>query len=283
MREWFRNLPSTVATGVVTAGVVALLGVVIGIFFATSKSGSSDQDPPPRPTVTIDPKSKPAAQTRDMSVSFTWTTTGEVSQTKCSFDRSAPPLCAAPAGRSGLPPGEHSFQVQVKGPGGQASDRYTWTVTAPPPPADVGLSALNNAGDVEFNVDADLNAVNINGTAYNDGVTGSVYPDDSGFSSLTIHAKRRFSKIRFAVGISSDADCPRARARVSLTDESGRTLWGPEVVRIDAPQIDRIPIDHPVQVNLVQRSLEAGENACGNGEATVSWGGVTFSPQQTGP
>jgi hypothetical protein len=56
-------------------------------------------------------------------------------------------------------------------------------------------------------------------------------------------------------------------------------LWGPKVVTIDSPQTEEaLAIPRPIQVNLKQKSLVTGENACGNGEAHVSWGSVVFTP-----
>jgi hypothetical protein len=161
------------------------------------------------------------------------------------------------------------------GPPGQP--KTTDTPPSQPAPAAVGLSELRNAEDVEFSVDAEYGTTNINGVDYTDSVTGLVYPDDSGFSKLTIKTKRRFGEMKFAVGIDSGADCPRARARVSVEDEGGRPLWGPRPVSIDSAQRASVALPRPVQVNLVQHSLE-GAGACGNGEAQVSWGGVKFLP-----
>jgi hypothetical protein len=258
----------------VLAGLSGLAGVIWGVVNAVSPP--DDADPP---TVTIEPRSRPAASTSDTSVAFAWRTSGKVTTTSCSFDGGPLEACSSPVERSGLHPGHHSFEVLVRGPGGNDADRYAWTVTPPPPPppgaAKKGLSELNDAGDVEFSVDASFDAVNINGESYNDSVSGDVYPDDSGFGKLTVHTKRRFSAVDFTVGISADTDCPKARAKVSLTDEGGRVLWGPQVVTIDSSQTESVQIPKPVQLNLVQRSTATDDNSCTN--ATVAWGGVTFT------
>ena len=163
-------------------------------------------------------------------------------------------------------------------PTSETSTETTQT-TPEPPPGPVGLTELNESEDVEFSVDADFSTRNINGETHNDAVTGLVYSDDSGFTSLAIETKRRFDAVSFTVGIDAEAECPRARARVSLTDQSGRVLWGPEVVTIDNPRSEQdLAIPRPIQVNLEQKSLVTGENACGNTEAQVSWGSVVFKP-----
>jgi hypothetical protein len=161
----------------------------------------------------------------------------------------------------------------------------TTTITEPPPtatntpatpaPATVGLAALEDQQDVQFNVDAEFGTRNIAGTDYTDAVNGLVYGDGSAFDKLVIETKGRFNEMSFTVGIDSEAQCPAVPARVWIQDAQGATLWGPRTVGVASPATASIAIPSPVQVVLRQTSLR-GVNACNNGEADVSWGGVTF-------
>jgi hypothetical protein len=167
-------------------------------------------------------------------------------------------------------------------PQATVTQTVTRTVTGPtgptPPaaaPAAIGLTELNDNQDVQFSVDADFSTRNIAGTDYTDAVTGLVYSDNSGFDHLSIQTKGRFSAMSFTVGIDSAAQCPHASAQVSIEDAAGAYLWPPHTVTIDSPQSTMISIPNPIQVVLKQTSL-TGDNACGNGEAQVSWGGVVF-------
>ena len=158
----------------------------------------------------------------------------------------------------------------------------TETVEADPPtlgsetesPA-VGLEALNEEEDVQFDVAAEFGNRNIGGQTYGDAVTGDVYADGSGLPRLTILTGARFSSMHFVVGIDAEAECPRALASVSVEDESGQILWGPAQVAITGPITRTVTIPKPIQVVLVQRSDET-ESSCDYGEAQVSWGAVSF-------
>jgi hypothetical protein len=141
--------------------------------------------------------------------------------------------------------------------------------------ASVGLEALNEEEKVEFDVAAEFGNRNIGGQTYGDAVTGDIYADGSGLPQLTILTGARFSSMHFVVGIDAEAECSRARASVSVENESGRVLWGPAEVSISQPVARTIAIPKPLQVVLVQRSNET-ESSCDYGEAEVSWGAVSF-------
>ncbi len=149
--------------------------------------------------------------------------------------------------------------------------------TEPPSPPETGLTQLNEAEDVQFSVAADFENRSIGGRVYQDAVTGLVYSDGSGFSELTIATKARFSSLQFVVGIDDEAECSQSQAIVSITDERGRRLWGPEPVAIGRPIAKTISISRPIQVNLNQSSGQSEGQGCDGGEAHVSWGNVVFS------
>lgn len=157
----------------------------------------------------------------------------------------------------------------------------TTTVTEPsvePPEAEaasIGLEELEGEEKVEFDVAAEFGTRNIGGQSYNDAVTGEIYADGSGLSRLPIFTDGRFSSMHLVVGIDADSECPRARASVSVEDQSGQVLWGPQEVDITHPAEQSFAIPNPLQVVLVQRSKET-EDSCDYGKAQVSWGAVTF-------
>jgi len=156
----------------------------------------------------------------------------------------------------------------------------TVTVTAPAEAATegeapIGLEALNEEEAVGFDTFAELGNRNIGGEDYSNAVTMEIYPEGAGTPHLPIFTKGRFSTMTFTVGIDAEAECPKASAAVSVTDQDGRPLWGPRTATISKPISEEIEIPRPIQINLVQRS-EQTESACINGLAEVSWGGVTF-------
>jgi hypothetical protein len=138
---------------------------------------------------------------------------------------------------------------------------------------------LNDAGDVDSGVDAELGATNIAGKGFTDAVHGLVFVDGSGFAALPIKTRGRFTKMTFVAGVASDARCSTNHASVRIADQSGRTLWGPATVSMDRPRSGTILIARPVQIILKQQGIDGrtGYGGCMGGEVDVAWGHVTFA------
>jgi hypothetical protein len=172
---------------------------------------------------------------------------------------------------------------QERRPAKTVTVMQTTTVTEPSPavPApeeealSVGLEELNEEEDVEFDVASEFGTRNIGGQTYNDALTSEVYADGAGVSELTIFAQGRFSSMHFVVGVDAETECPKAKASVALEDQSGNVLWEPREVDITHPIEETVQIPNPLQIVLVQRSMET-ESSCNGGMAQVSWGAVTF-------
>jgi len=81
------------------------------------------------PAVTL--TAAPPASTTSTSASFSWSTTGSPTATRCSLDGAAAVSCASPASYGGLAVGSHTFVVTVSNSAGSRSASYAWTVTSP--------------------------------------------------------------------------------------------------------------------------------------------------------
>ena len=144
-----------------------------------------------------------------------------------------------------------------------------------PAPVFVGLETLREEEDVIFDVHASYENRRIGTEAYENSVTGNLYPDGSGMEPLTVITAGRFSSVHFIVGIDAETVCPKAAANVSIEDQNGVALWGPVEVDIDDPVTESVPIEGTVQIDLVHHSRET-EGSCNLGETQVTWGDVTF-------
>ena len=164
---------------------------------------------------------------------------------------------------------------------GQSSSPGTET-TAPgievTPPANTRadtLTELNEGGQVEEDGEEDFGTQTIAGKTY-EGVSMFVNRGDVfGTPKLPIKTKGQYKRLRGVVGISGDTECPRIDARVSITDDQGQDLWGPERVSFNSPKRFDISIKGLPSVNLVQRSLSpsADSFSC---TADPAWGQVEF-------
>jgi hypothetical protein len=94
-------------------------------------SGTGGTPGPPAPSVAL--TNGPASSTTSTSASFTWSTTGTVSNTTCSLDGAAPIACASPKAYSALALGTHTFRVTVSNSGGSSSATASWSVVSSTP------------------------------------------------------------------------------------------------------------------------------------------------------
>jgi hypothetical protein len=124
--------------------------------------------------------------------------------------------------------------------------------------------------------EGDYGTQSIGGRSYPDGVSMLVYSDGSGQPKLAILTEGRFSKISGVVGIDGSAQCIEAPASVSIVDDRGALLWGPQTVHARSRVPFSADLSGAVRIYLAQASLESGEEVCG---ANPAWGSVYL----TGP
>jgi len=161
---------------------------------------------------------------------------------------------------------------------GQATSPETETTSTGlevTPPADPRaadtVTELDEGGYVEEDCPGGVGTQTIAGETY-EGVTEEAYGSGCG---IHIETRGLYKRLRGVVGISGDTDCPRTDASVSITDDQGQTLWGPERVSFDSPKrFDNIRIRGLTSVSLVQRSLAPSGDSCETADA--AWGDVEF-------
>ena len=92
----------------------------------------------PAPSVTI--ASAPSGQTESTGASIAWQA-ANASRVELSLDGGPFTAAASPAVLTGLAAGSHTVVLRATGAGGTGTASRTWTVVAPPPPADVNPTA----------------------------------------------------------------------------------------------------------------------------------------------
>lgn len=120
-----------------------------------------------------------------------------------------------------------------------------------------------------------VTAVNISGKGYPEGLSTTIYGDSVGDGDFTLITQRRYTTVSGIVGIDSLTDCPSNAARVSIRDQSNRTLWGPVKVSITKPvRFKGIPISDVIQLQFLSRVdsvQDPSASDCGNGHAQPAW------------
>lgn len=209
---------------------------------------------------------------------FIGAATDDRSETKATTDSQGVPNTSAQRGRVDSGGGEGRSTGQTTSPGSESTAPGVEVV----PPADTRaadtLMELYEAGRVEETGEADFGPQTIADKTYKDGVSMYVQSNDTfGTPRLPIKTNGRYKRLRGVVGISGDTDCPRFDATVSITDDQGQTLWGPQRVSFNSPKGFDIRIKGLALVNLVQRSLASSEDSCDSGDtADPAWGSVEF-------
>lgn len=160
---------------------------------------------------------------------------------------------------------------------GDPSDETDDVVEDVEPPLTMTLSDLERAGDVDYlgSFDGDFGTQSIGDDDFSDGVSMLVYSDGSGIPSLEIQTRGRFSKVSGVVGIDGEAYCINSPAQVSITDDLGRTLWGPQQVTSRSQKRFEVGLEGAIRVNLEQVAV-VGPDDCDNGAAQPAWGEMTF-------
>jgi len=143
------------------------------------------------------------------------------------------------------------------------------------------ITELSDAGRVEDDFGgARIGTQTIAGKTYADGVAMNTDRSGDDFSTetgtLPVSTRARYSRLRGVVGIDGDSECPRNDATVSITDDEGSTLWGPEKVTFTLARKFDIEIDGLPLINLVQRSLAPSYDSCGDGQTYTAWGQLEF-------
>lgn len=187
--------------------------------------------------------------------------------------------------RAGEGPARASGKSQSKGQPTSPGTETTAAGIQVTPPANTRadtLTELNDGGRVSSgSVAPTFGTVTIAGKSY-EGVSMSVGRNDSS-PWLLIETNARYKRLRGVVGIKGDTDCPRNDARVSITDDQGQNLWGPERVSFNSPKRFDMSIKDLARVKLVQLSLASSEGSAGtcgfvpdDPKSDPAWGQVEF-------
>lgn len=111
-------------------------------------------------------------------------------------------------------------------------------------------------------------------------ISNRLYYDSSNFHVARIQTSADFDRMTGVAGINDETACPQNTAIVHVEDESGRTLWGPRIVRIDSPIGFSIDLHRAIQVDLVSEVTRAnsagGGDPCSQGDPDPAWGNVKF-------
>jgi len=149
----------------------------------------------------------------------------------------------------------------------------------PPAAADTPdtLKELYDSGRVENPTFADFGIVTIAKKTY-EGVL--MHTDRKGLVAgyvprLVINVKGRYKQVTGVVGIDDEAECTENDATVSITNDDGRTLWGPREVKFNSPGSFIVSIRNRARVTLDQLSLASSDDPC-DGVAYLAWGDLKF-------
>lgn len=151
---------------------------------------------------------------------------------------------------------------------------------SPTPPKVDTLGKLSNLGRVDIDYTMDLaGTTDISGTRSKDAVTGEVFPDD-GPIVFKVETNADYASVTGVVGISDDSACKGNSAEVSIADDEGATVWGPQTVTSRNRAEFSISITEARELTFSGDSGESGSDdateECGRGRADPAWGDIEF-------